>query len=48
MPADEDPDRTWAALAQHHVDLIQRHVVDHSVIDLDDLVPAPSWGNVDG
>lgn len=39
VPADDDVNRAWCALAQDRVDIIQSHVVNHRVIDLHDLVP---------
>lgn len=39
VPADDNVNRAWCALAQDCVDIIQSHVVNHRVIDLDDLVP---------
>lgn len=39
VPADDDVNWAWCALAQDCVDIIQSHVVNHRVIDLHDLVP---------
>lgn len=41
MSADDDVDWTWSALAQDCVDVIQRHVVNHSVVNLHDLITTP-------
>lgn len=41
MSADDDVDWTWCALAQDCVDVIQRHVVNHSVVNLHDLITTP-------
>lgn len=39
VPTDDDVNRAWCALAQHRVDVIQSHVVNHSVVDLYELIP---------
>lgn len=39
VPTDDDVYRAWCALAQDRVDIVQSHVVNHSVIDLYDLIP---------
>lgn len=39
VSTDDDVNWTWCALAQDCVDIIQSHVVHHSVIDLHDLIP---------
>lgn len=39
VPTDDDVNRAWRALAQDRVDIVQSHVVNHSVIDLYDLIP---------
>lgn len=41
MSTDDDVDWTGCALAQDCVDVIQRHVVNYSVVDLHDLIPTP-------
>ena len=41
MATDDDVDWTWCALAQDCVDVIRRHVVNHSVVDLHDLISTP-------
>lgn len=44
VSTDDDLDRTWCALAQDCVDVIERHVVNHSVVYLHDLIPTPKGG----
>ena len=44
MPTDDDLNRAGAALAQNVVDVVQPHVVNRGVVDLDDLIPAPEEG----
>lgn len=34
-------DRAWCTLAQDCIDVIQCHVVNHSVVDLHDLISTP-------
>lgn len=41
MSTDDDVDWTWCALAQDCVDVIQCHAVNHSIVDLHDLIPTP-------
>lgn len=47
MTADDDVDWTGCALAQNCVDVIQCHVVNHSVIDLHDLITTPKSRRVE-
>lgn len=41
VSTDCDVDRAWRALAQDHIDIIQCHVVNHSVVDVHDLISTP-------